>query len=249
VIVIPAIDLKEGRCVRLVQGRMDQESVFSEDPLQMARRWEEEGAERLHVVDLNGAVGGRPFHQPLIEKIARSLRIPVEVGGGIRDIETIETYLTFGVGWVILGTAALKNRQLVEEACQRFPGRIILGIDARKGKVAIEGWKSPGRVEAVDLARQFQGTGLSAIIYTDIERDGTGKGLNLEETKMLAEASPIPVIASGGVSRIRDFEDLMALEPDGVMGVVVGRALYTGQIDLREALRLTRKSLPPQNAS
>ncbi len=224
---------------------MDQESVFSEDPLQMAKRWEAEGAERLHVVDLNGAVEGRPFHQSLIEKIAQSLRIPVETGGGIRNMETIETYLASGVRWVILGTAALKNRRLIEDACQRFPGRIILGIDARKGKVAIEGWNTPGRIEAVDLAKQFQGTGLSAIIYTDIERDGTGKGLNLKETKTLAQASPVPVIASGGVSRIQDIEDLLALEPDGVMGVVVGRALYTGQVDLREALRLTRKSTAP----
>jgi phosphoribosylformimino-5-aminoimidazole carboxamide ribotide isomerase len=241
VIVIPAIDLKEGRCVRLVQGRMDQESVFSEDPLRMAKQWEEEGAERLHVVDLNGAVEGRPFHQSVIEKIVQSLHIPVEVGGGIRNPETIDSYLASGVSWVILGTAALKNRGLVEEACQRFPGRIILGIDARRGKVAIEGWNTPGRVEAVGLARQFQGTGLSAIIYTDIERDGTGKGLNLEETRRVAQAGPIPVIASGGVSRIEEFEDLMALEPDGVTGVVVGRALYTGQINLREALRVAKK--------
>ncbi len=239
-IVIPAVDLKEGRCVRLSQGRMDQESVYSENPVQMARHWESKGAERIHVVDLNGAVTGRPFHRSLIEEITKSIHIPIEVGGGIRHLETIENYLSSGVRWVILGTAAFRNRQLIEEACQRFPGRVILGIDARGGKVAIQGWNEIIPLEAIEVARQFEGMGLSAIIFTDVERDGMGTGLNWEDTRALARATSIPVIASGGVSRIEEIENLIALEPDGVIGVIVGRALYTGQLDLEEAIRLTK---------
>jgi phosphoribosylformimino-5-aminoimidazole carboxamide ribotide isomerase len=219
---------------------MDQESVYSENPVQMAKQWEMKGAERLHVVDLNGAVEGKPVHQSVIAEIARSLSIPVEVGGGIRDLETIESYLSSGVNWVILGTAALLNRSIIDKACQRFPGKIILGIDARKGKVAVEGWNRTGTVEAVDLARQFEGTGLSAIIYTDIERDGTGKGLNLEETKRLAQETSIPVIASGGISRTEEIERVKDLDPFGVVGAIIGRALYTGQIDLGEAIRIAK---------
>jgi phosphoribosylformimino-5-aminoimidazole carboxamide ribotide isomerase len=239
-IVIPALDLKEGRCVRLSQGRMDQESVYSENPVQMAKHWESKGAERLHVVDLNGAVTGRPFHRSLIEEITRSLRIPIEVGGGIRDLETIENYFSSGVRWVILGTAAFRNRPLIEEACHRFPERVILSIDAKGGKVAIQGWNEVIPLEAIDVARQFEGIGLSAIIFTDVERDGMGTGLNWEETKPLARATSIPVIASGGVSRMEEMEHLMDLEPDGVIGVIVGRALYTGQLDLEEAIRVTK---------
>ncbi|NWF94308.1 MAG: 1-(5-phosphoribosyl)-5-[(5-phosphoribosylamino)methylideneamino]imidazole-4-carboxamide isomerase [Syntrophaceae bacterium] len=239
-IVIPAIDLKEGRCVRLSQGRMDQESVYSEDPVGMARHWESKGAERLHVVDLNGAVTGKPFHRSLIEEIAKSIRIPIEVGGGIRDLETIESYLASGVGWVILGTAALSNRHLVMEACRRFPKRVILGIDSRRGKVAIQGWNEVVSSEAIDVARQFEGTGLSAIIFTDIERDGMETGLNFEYTKAIAQTTSIPVIASGGVSRIEEIERLRELEPEGVIGVIVGRSLYTGKIDLEEAIRIAK---------
>lgn len=236
--VIPALDLKDGRCVRLSQGRMDQESVYSENPVQMAVHWESKGAERLHLVDLNGAMLGRPVHRSLIEAVAKSLHIPVEVGGGIRDIETIEAYLSAGVRWVVLGTAAIRNRQLVEEACHRFPGRVILGIDARGGKVAIHGWKEVLSAEATEIARQFEGMGLSALIFTDIERDGMGTGLNWEETKALARATTIPVIASGGVSRIEEIEHLMEFKPDGVIGVIVGRALYAGWLDLEEAIRV-----------
>jgi phosphoribosylformimino-5-aminoimidazole carboxamide ribotide isomerase len=222
---------------------MDQESVYSEDPVRMAKNWEMKGAERLHVVDLNGAVEGKPVHHSMIEKIVHSLSIPVEAGGGIRDLETIKSYLSSGVRWVILGTAALTDRHLVENACQRYPGRIILGIDARQGKVAIEGWNRTGPVEAVDLARQFEDAGISAIIYTDIERDGTGRGLNVEGTRRLAQTAAIPVIASGGVSRKEDIEEVSKLEPVGVIGVIVGRALYTGQVHLEEALRITKTSL------
>jgi phosphoribosylformimino-5-aminoimidazole carboxamide ribotide isomerase len=208
----------------------------------MARHWESKGAERLHVVDLNGAVGGKPFHRSLIEEITKSIHIPVEVGGGIRDLETIENYLFSGVQWVILGTAAYSDRGMVEEACRRFPERMILGIDARKGKVAIKGWKEVVSLVATDLASQFEGIGPSSIIFTDVERDGMGTGLNWEETKALARSTSIPVIASGGVSRIEDIHHLMALEPDGVIGVIVGRALYTGKIDLEEAIRVAKRA-------
>ncbi len=239
-IVIPALDLKDGRCVRLSQGRMDEETVYSEHPIQMAKQWEAKGAERLHVVDLNGAVKGVPFHQSLIREIAQSLHIPIEVGGGIRNLETIESYLHSGVEWVILGTAALHG-PLVEKACQRFPGRVILGIDAKGGKVAIQGWNEVVSREAIDLAKQFEGKGLSAIIFTDIERDGMSTGLNAEMTRALARSTSMPVIASGGVSRIEDIERLMPFESDGVVGVIVGRALYTGRLDLEEAIRISKK--------
>jgi phosphoribosylformimino-5-aminoimidazole carboxamide ribotide isomerase len=240
-IIIPAVDLKDGRCVRLSQGRMDQESVYSENPVEMAMHWESMGAERLHVVDLNGAVTGTPVHRSLIKEIADSVRIPVEAGGGIRDLKTIEAYLSSGVKWVILGTVALRNRSLIEEACRQFPEKVILGIDARKGKVAIQGWKEEVTSEVIELAKQFEGLGLSAIIFTDIERDGMGTGLNSEMTGALAQAISIPVIASGGVARIEEIEHLMALESHGVIGVIVGRALYTGGIDLGEAIRVTKK--------
>jgi len=244
-IVIPAVDLKDGRCVRLSQGRMDQESIYSEDPVQMAKHWELKGAERLHVVDLNGAVTGTPVHQSLIKEIANSIRIPVEVGGGIRNLETIETYLSLGVEWVILGTVALRNRSLLEEACRQFPRKVILGIDARGGKVAIQGWKEEVSLEAIELAKQFEGLGLSAIIFTDIERDGMSTGLNSEMTGALARSISIPVIASGGVFRIEEIRQLMELEPDGVIGVIVGRALYTGGIDLEEAIRISKSPSVP----
>jgi phosphoribosylformimino-5-aminoimidazole carboxamide ribotide isomerase len=221
---------------------MDQESVYSEDPVEMARRWESEGAERLHVVDLNGAVLGKPFHGSLIKEISQSLQIPVEVGGGIRDLATIEDYLSSGLEWVVLGTAAFQNRALIEEACDRFSERVILGIDAKGGKVAIQGWNEVVSLEPVDLAKQFEGVGLSAMIFTDIERDGMGTGLNLQSTKGLARSTSIPVIASGGVSRIEDVEKLLELEKDGVIGVIVGRALYTGSIKLEEAIRISKRS-------
>lgn len=241
-IIIPAIDLKDGKCVRLSQGRMDMETIYSENAVEMAKQWESKGAERLHVVDLNGAVTGKPFHRSLIDEIIRSVHIPVEIGGGIRDLATIEDYIDSGSGWVILGTAALRNPNLLELACQRFPGQVILGIDAKGGRVAVEGWKEVASVESIELAKQFEEIGLSAIIFTDIERDGMGTGLNREATKTFARSTSTPVIASGGVSRIEDIEQLMALEPDGVIGVITGRALYNGSLDLEEAIRLTKKS-------
>ncbi len=239
-IVIPAVDLKDGRCVRLSQGRMDQETVYSEHPVQIAKHWEAKGAERIHVVDLNGAVAGKPFHQSLIKEMVQSLQIPIEVGGGIRDFDTLENYLSSGVRWVILGTAAFNNRPLIEKACHRFPERVILGIDAKGGRVAIQGWNEVLSLEAIDLAKQVEGMGLSAIIFTDIERDGMSTGLNFESTRNLARSTSIPVIASGGVSRIEDIEHILELEPDGVIGVIVGRALYTGSVDLEEAIRISK---------
>jgi len=241
VIIIPAIDLKEGRCVRLSQGRMDQETIYSENPIEMAKHWESKGAERLHVVDLNGAVTGKPFHRALIEEMVRSIHIPVEIGGGIRDLAAIEGYIHSGAEWVILGTVALRNRHLLTEACQQFPGKVILGIDAKGEKVAVEGWKEVASMEAIELARQFEGIGLSAIIFTDIERDGMSTGINFESTRNLSRSTSTPVIASGGVSRIEDIEHLLELGKDGVIGVIVGRALYAGTLDLEEAICLTKK--------
>jgi phosphoribosylformimino-5-aminoimidazole carboxamide ribotide isomerase len=243
-IVIPAIDLKDGRCVRLAQGRMDQESVYSEDPVAMARHWESKGARRLHVVDLNGAVAGKPAHRSEIEAITRAVQIPVEVGGGIRELATIEAYLSAGVRWTILGTAAFKNRDLVKEACARFPGKIILSMDAKKGDIAIQGWHEIVPLKARDLLKQFEGMGLSAIVFTDVERDGMGTGVNWEMTRELARATSIPIIASGGISRVEEIEHLKKLEPDGVMGVIIGRALYTGQLRLEEAIRVAETHPP-----
>jgi phosphoribosylformimino-5-aminoimidazole carboxamide ribotide isomerase len=239
-IVIPAIDLKEGKCVRLLQGQMDQETVYSEDPIQMANHWESKGAKRLHVVDLNGAVAGKPVHDSLIGEIVKSVRIPVEVGGGIRDLDTIERYLAAGVAWVILGTGAYRNRELVEEATARFPQRVILSVDARKGKVAIQGWKEVVATEAMDFIRQFEALAISAFILTDIERDGTGAGLNWELTRTFAETTSVPLIASGGISHLKEIERLKELEAKGVVGVIIGRALYARQIDLEEAIRAAK---------
>ena len=237
-IVIPAIDLKDGKCVRLSQGRMDRETIYSEDPVQMAKHWEAKGAERLHVVDLNGAVTGKPFHRALIKQMMESVHIPIEVGGGIRELDTIKDYCSSGAKWVVLGTAALKNPQLLEGACASFPGQIILAIDAQGGRVAIQGWAEILSSEVKDLVRQFAGADLSAVIFTDIERDGMGTGLNWESTRALAKVSPWAVIASGGCSRLEEIERLKELEAEGVVGVIVGRALYTGQIDLESAIRI-----------
>ena len=241
-IVIPAVDLKDGRCVRLFQGKMDRESVYSENPVEMAKTWESKGAARLHLVDLNGAVEGKAVHRALIREIVQSVQIPVEVGGGIRDLSTIEDYLSSGVRWVILGTAAFQRRSLMKEACHRFPERVILGIDAKKGNVAIRGWNEVLSLKAIDLAKQFEGMGLSAIIFTYIERDGMSTGLNLESTRNLARSTSIPVIASGGVAQFEDIERVTELESDGIIGVIVGRALYTGKVDLEEAIRIAKST-------
>ncbi len=240
-IVIPAIDLKEGKCVRLEQGLMEKDTVFCDSPADQAREWERQGAELLHIVDLDGAFAGEPKNRASIEAIAKAIAIPTQLGGGIRDIPTIEAYLSLGIGRVILGTAAQRNPELVEEACRLFPGRIVVGIDAKNGMVAVQGWAEVTGVTAVELAKRFEGYGVAAIIYTDISRDGMMQGPNIGATKALAEAISIPVIASGGVSSLKDIENLMAIEASGIAGAITGKAVYTGAINLAEAVALTKR--------
>ena len=235
-IVIPAVDIKDGRCVRLLQGRMDAETVFSDDPVAMARRWADEGAELVHIVDLNGAIEKTPQNLRHIEQIVNSVSVPLQVGGGIRDMATLKMYLELGVAKVVIGSSAVNNPQLVKEAGQRFPGQIVVGIDARDGKVATEGWTKSTLVSAVDLARQFADCGVSAINFTDINRDGMRTGPNLEATRELAEALDIPVVASGGVSTIDDIKALAQIQGCGITGVITGRALYDGSFELAEAI-------------
>jgi phosphoribosylformimino-5-aminoimidazole carboxamide ribotide isomerase len=239
-IVIPAIDLKEGRCVRLEQGLMDKDTVYSDDPAGQALSWQEQGGELLHIVDLDGAFAGVPRNREAIRAIVEAVAIPTELGGGIRDLATIEAYLELGIGRVILGTVAKENPALVAEACRLFPGRIVVGIDARDGQVAVRGWADVTEKRAADLAREMEGYGVEAIIYTDIARDGMMQGPNIEATRQLAEAISIPVIASGGVSCLDDIARLMAIESSGVTGVITGKALYTGSLDLRQAVALTK---------
>jgi len=240
-IVIPAIDIKGGRCVRLKQGRMNEETVFSDAPEEMAEKWFEKGAERLHVVDLDGAVQGKPVNRSVIGKIVKRVPIPVELGGGVRDMATLEAYLDLGVHYVILGTVSHKDPELAMRACQRFPRRIILGIDARKGRVAVEGWTEEVALTPAQLAGRFEAVEVAAIIYTDIQRDGMRTGPNVEATRALARAVRFPVIASGGISGISDVLDLLPLSTDGVMGMITGRALYDGGLDLAEAIRVARE--------
>ena len=240
-IVIPAIDLKEGRCVRLEQGLMERDTVFNDNPAAQALEWQRQGAELLHIVDLDGAFAGEPKNRAAIEAIVNAIDIPTQLGGGIRDLATVEAYLSLGLSRVILGTAAQRNPELVREACAKFPGRIVVGIDAKNGMVAVQGWAEVTGVTAVDLARTFEGYGVAAIIYTDISRDGMLQGPNLEATRALAEAISIPVIASGGVSTLNDIENLMAIEASGITGVITGKAVYTGAIKLAEAVALTRR--------
>ncbi len=239
-IVIPAIDLKDGKCVRLEQGLMDKDTVFNDNPGAQARAWQEQGAELLHIVDLDGAFAGEPKNRGAIEDIIKSITIPAQLGGGIRDIATIEAYLSLGLSRVIIGTAAQRNPELVREACARFPGRIVVGIDAKDGMVAVQGWAEVTDITAVELARKFEDCGVAAIIYTDISRDGMLQGPNLEATRALAEAVSIPIIASGGVSSLKDIENLMAIEAAGITGVITGKAVYTGAISLNEAIALTK---------
>ncbi|SJZ55264.1 1-(5-phosphoribosyl)-5-[(5-phosphoribosylamino)methylideneamino] imidazole-4-carboxamide isomerase [Trichlorobacter thiogenes] len=240
-IVIPAIDLKEGNCVRLEQGEMNRDTVFSDNPAEQALKWQEAGAELLHLVDLDGAFAGIPKNKAAIESIIKAIKIPAQLGGGIRDIATIEAYLSLGLSRVIIGTAAQRNPELVIEACQKFPGQIVVGIDAKNGMVAVQGWAELTDISAIDLAKKFEDCGVAAIIYTDISRDGMMGGPNLEATKALAEAISIPVIASGGVSSLKDIENLMAIEQSGISGAITGKAIYTGAINLREAIDLTKR--------
>lgn len=235
--VIPAIDLLEGRCVRLYQGDYAQSEVFDENPVAVALQWAEQGATRLHLVDLDGAKAGHPVNQQAIEAIVRAVDLPVQVGGGLRHQESVASLLELGVRQVILGTVAVEQPDLVQQLCREFPGQIVVGIDARNGKVATRGWLETSEIDAVPLAQQMAGFGAAAIIYTDIHRDGTLQGPNREALRELAEAIAIPVIASGGVSSVTDLLNLLALEPVGVTGAIVGRALYTGDLSLKEAIR------------
>ncbi|BCA78601.1 1-(5-phosphoribosyl)-5-[(5-phosphoribosylamino)methylideneamino]imidazole-4-carboxamide isomerase [Desulfuromonas sp. AOP6] len=239
-IVIPAIDLKEGRCVRLEQGLMDKDTVYSDDPAAQALIWQEQGGELLHLVDLDGAFAGVPRNRDAIRAIVEAVSIPTELGGGIRDMATVEAYIDLGIDRVILGTVAKENPALVGEACRHFPGKIVVGIDAKDGLVAVRGWADVTEKRASDLAREMEDFGVAAIIYTDIARDGMMQGPNIEATRQLAESISIPVIASGGVSSLKDIENLMAIESSGVTGVITGKAIYTGALDLRQAVALTR---------
>ncbi|NJR64332.1 MAG: 1-(5-phosphoribosyl)-5-[(5-phosphoribosylamino)methylideneamino]imidazole-4-carboxamide isomerase [Leptolyngbyaceae cyanobacterium CRU_2_3] len=235
--VIPAIDLLHGQCVRLYQGDYAQSQVFHENPVAVARQWAEEGATRLHLVDLDGAKVGHPVNQSAIEAIVRAVNVPVQVGGGLRDRQSVADLLALGVRRVILGTVAVENPELIQTLCREFPGQIVVGIDARNGKVATRGWLETSEVQAVTLAQQMADLGAAAIIYTDIHRDGTLQGPNREALRELTTAIAVPVIASGGISSITDLLNLLALEPMGVSGAIVGRALYTGDISLKEAIR------------
>src|SRR6476660_8262998 len=241
-IIIPAIDLKDGACVRLEQGRMDKATVFSKEPGKTASQWAQKGARRLHVVDLNGAMVGKPRNEAAIKQIIAAVDsdIPVQLGGGIRDLDTIERYLDDGVSYIVIGTAAVKNPGFLHEACDAFPGHIIVGLDAKDGKVATDGWSKLTGHDVVDLAKRFQDYGVEAVIYTDIGRDGMLTGVNIESTVRLARELKIPVIASGGINSIEDIQALAAYESEGVSGAIAGRALYEGTLDFIAALKAAK---------
>ena len=245
-ILFPAIDLKDGKCVRLKLGDMAAATVFSHDPAAQAKLFESQGFCYLHLVDLDGAFAGRPVNAPAVEAILRAVSVPVQLGGGIRDLATIEAWLDKGVRRVILGTAAVRNPDLVRQACGRFPGRIAVGIDAKAGKVAVEGWAIKSEVSALELVRRCEDAGVAAIIYTDVARDGVLVGLNLEATSALAHQTSIPVIASGGLAGIEDVEALLRPEHAKLEGAIAGRALYDGQLDARAALDLIHLSAAPK---
>ncbi|MFW6358389.1 MAG: 1-(5-phosphoribosyl)-5-[(5-phosphoribosylamino)methylideneamino]imidazole-4-carboxamide isomerase [Chroococcales cyanobacterium] len=251
--VIPAIDLLNGKCVRLYQGDYERSQVFSENPVEVAQQWVDQGATWLHLVDLDGAKEGKPINYPTIEAIVNAIPIPVQVGGGLRDRSSIAQLLNLGVKRTIVGTVAVENPSLVQELCEEFPGQIVVGIDARNGKVATRGWLETSEVNAKDLAQQMAKNGAAAIIYTDIHRDGTLSGPNLEALRDLAEAIEIPVIASGGVSSLTDVLSLLSLEPLGVNGVIIGRAIYTGEVSLKEAVQAVGngrwQDIPPSGSS
>ena len=236
-LLIPAIDLKDGHCVRLKQGDMDQSTTFGEDPAAMARKWRDAGARRLHLVDLNGAFAGKPKNYAAIKAILKEVgsEIPVQLGGGIRDLDTIEKYIDGGLRYVIIGTAAVKNPGFLKDACSAFGGHIIVGLDAKDGKVATDGWSKLTGHEVVDLAKKFEDWGVESIVYTDIGRDGMLTGINIEATVKLAQALTIPVIASGGLGSMRDIENLCAVENEGIEGVICGRAIYSGDLDFAAA--------------
>jgi len=242
-LIIPAIDLKDGACVRLRQGVMEDATVFSEDPLNVAKRWVTAGCRRLHLVDLNGAFAGKPVNGDIVQAIAREWpALPIQIGGGIRSLETIEQYLQAGVSYVIIGTLAVKQPEFVSEACRAFPGKIIVGLDARDGLVATDGWAEQSGVQAADLAKRFAKDGVAAIVYTDISKDGMLQGCNVEATASLAQECQIPVIASGGIHVLDDIKKLLAAKNSGIVGAITGRAIYEGTLDLAEAQALCDRS-------
>lgn len=238
-LIIPAIDLKNGQCVRLRQGRMEDETIFSNDPIAVAGRWVKAGARRLHIIDLDGAFAGKPVNADVIQKIAKTYPdLPIQVGGGIRDIDTIQTYLETGVQYVIIGTKAVNSPHFVSDACLEFSGSIIVGLDAREGKIATEGWSKMSRQNVIDMAKHFEEDGVEAIIFTDISRDGMMSGLNVESTAQLARAVSIPIIAAGGITSLADIQALCDAKEMGIIGAVTGRAIYEGTLDFAEAQKL-----------
>jgi len=238
-IIIPAIDIKEGKCVRLQQGRMEDTTQYSDDPSDMAKKWESQGARLIHVIDLDGAFAKQVKNLKPIKDILSGISVPIQVGGGIRDLSTIEMYIECGVSKVIIGSEALYNPKLVKDACKKYPGQIVVGIDARNGMVAVEGWSKTSETKAVDLAKEFESCGVAAINFTDIHRDGMQTGPNIEETAALAKAVSIPIIASGGVSTIEDIQNLLKVKGKRIAGVITGRAIYEGTLDLKEAIRVS----------
>jgi phosphoribosylformimino-5-aminoimidazole carboxamide ribotide isomerase len=246
VLIIPAIDLKDGRCVRLKQGEMKTATVFSDDPVAMAKHWAAQGARRLHIVDLNGAIAGRPKNEKVIREMIAAVgeKVPIQLGGGIRDLDAIEAYIDAGVTYVIVGTAAVKNPGFLSDACYAFPGHVIAGLDAKDGKVAVEGWSKMTGHDVIDLAKKFEEYGVESIIYTDIGRDGMMSGINIEATLKLAQALKTPIIASGGLNSIKDIESICArLVPEGIIGAIAGRALYEGKIELKAAQAAADKAI------
>ena len=240
-IIIPAIDLKNGKCVRLRQGKEGTETVFHQDPVAMARYWESCGAKRLHVIDLDGAFLKRPYHVKIVKEIAKAISIPVQVGGGIRTVEHIEQYLKAGVRWVILGTLALNDEKKFRKICEQFPGRIILALDAQNGKVAIEGWKKVTNIEAFAFAQKAQNLGVAGINYTDISRDGMEIGPNFEALSLLLKKVELPVYVAGGVAKIEDIKQLLSFQTQGLAGIIIGRAFYSGKIDFKQAMEVIER--------
>ena len=244
-LLIPAIDLKDGKCVRLRQGRMEDDTVFSDDPVSVARRWVDASARRLHLVDLNGAFAGKPVNGEVVAQIVAACpEVPVQLGGGIRDEDTVQAYLDLGVSYCIIGTKAVNTPHFVSDLCLNFPGHIIVGLDAKDGKVAIDGWSKLSKHDVIDMAKHFEQDGVEAIIYTDISRDGMMSGVNAEATARLARAINIPVIASGGITNLDDIRALCAVADDGIVGAITGRAIYEGSLDFAEGQQLVDELCP-----